>query len=147
MEWSPILTLMPQLSQIQYSSVTMGSGSKWVTHIYLLMWKDIRMLFDVFNSIWDKVRIWVASLFCHNFWEYPLCSISYWSKQLLKFLHINLQWDTSISLKPLKPFMSHLHLKILGDYNGHLIFYFHEIGGELRWSHLKSCCLWLCKVE
>jgi hypothetical protein len=37
------------------------------THIYLLMWKDIRTLFDVFNSIGDKVGIWVLSLFCHNF--------------------------------------------------------------------------------
>jgi hypothetical protein len=67
MKWSPILTLMPQLSEIQYLYVTMGLGSKWVTHIYRLMWKDIRTLFDAFNSIWDKVHIWVASLFCHNF--------------------------------------------------------------------------------
>jgi hypothetical protein len=67
MKWSPILTLMPQMSQIQYLSITMGLGSKWVTHIYLLMWKDIRKLFDVFNSIGDKVGIWVLSLFCHNF--------------------------------------------------------------------------------
>ncbi len=125
MKWSPILTLMPQLSQIQHLFVTMGLGSKWVTRIYLLMWKDIRTLFDVFNSIWDKVGIWVASLFCHNFWI-PVIFNFILVKTTFEFFAFWFTMRYKHKPKTTKSiqFMSHLHLIFLGTRMGIWFFIF-----------------------